>query len=160
MTSKAKPSRPLWRGMGLWKWPSILLLLFCVGIVYPYASGSGGSNGVSAAHTAAALHGCRVDYEVRKGEGTVTVLGRIAPQCAAALSRPVLAFIDETGATVTQTAMRGGPNSLRGRLAIPGDFDADHMKLAIASTNTNGAAAYIDATAHLAAQTIADKQEN
>ena len=146
--------------MGLWKWPSILLLLFCIGITYPYITRSGGSNGMSPAPASATLHGCRIDYEVRRKEGTVTVLGRLAPHCAVALSPPTLAFVDETGAAVTQAAMRGVPNSLRGRLETPDDFDADHMRLTITSTDRNGAAAHIDATALLTTQTSIAKQED
>ena len=146
--------------MGLWKWPSILLLLFCIGVLYPYIMRSGGSNGIGPAAASAELHGCRVDYEVRNGEGAVTVLGRMAPRCAGALSPPTLALIDETGAAVAQAPMRGDPNSLRGRLETPDDFDTDHIRLTITSTDRNGAAAHIDATAFLTAQPSIAKQED
>lgn len=93
-----------------------------------------------------------MDYEVRAQESVVTVLARMAPGCAATLSPPVIAFVDETGARLTEIAMRGNPNSLRGRLQRPDHSDTDQLRLAIIATDRGGAEASIDATDRLAAQ--------
>lgn len=156
MTSKAIKLRPAWRGMGVWKWPAILLLLFCIGITYPYIQRGGGSNGMSAAPVSAALHGCPLDYEVRARDGAVTVLARIAARCATRLSPPGIALMDETGARLSEAAMRGDPNSLRARLQLPDDVDADQLRLAITASDRSGAEASVNATALLAAQLNAE----
>ena len=152
MISRAKPLRPAWRGMGWWKWPSVLLLLFCIGITFPYIQRSGGSNGMSAAPIPAELHDCPLDYEVRAKDGAVTVLARIAARCATTLSPPEIALMDNTGAPLSGTVMRGDPNSLRGRFQLPDDVDADQLRLTITATDLHGAEASVDATALLAAQ--------
>ncbi|MEM9617783.1 MAG: hypothetical protein AAF936_07445 [Pseudomonadota bacterium] len=152
MISKQKTLRPAWRGMEFWKWPAILLLLFCIGIIYPYAQGAGGSNGMSAKLHSAELHECPVNYELRHGEGAATVLGRVAPRCAVGLSPPTLAIIDAHGEPIAETVMRGDPNGLRARIEIPNDFDAKHMQLAIFSADTNGLIDQVDITDALTAK--------
>lgn len=159
MTAKSKKTRPVWQGMNFWKWPSIVLVLFCIVMIYPYATRGGGSNGMGANLAAADLDGCPLEYEVRATEDTLTVLGRIATHCAPTVTQPTVMLVDAGGDTLVQTAMRGGANSLRGRLTLPDNFDADQMQLTIVSTDLDGEQARIDATPHLAAAVSTIKQE-
>lgn len=106
--------------MSFWKWPSILLLLFCIGIIVPYAQRSGGSNGLRGAVASVTLHGCPLYYQTAQTEDAIRVRARLAPECAVALTPPAAALLAADGETVSETQMRGVPNNLNAKLETAG----------------------------------------
>lgn len=156
MRSAGANLRPAWAGMGAWKWPCLLLLAYWALILYPYIDRSGGSNGMGEDAVAARLHDCPIDYEVRRADGAVTVLARLAAACALDMAPPQAALIDAGGQTLARAAMRGSPGGLRARLKPPGHPDGDQpgadqpdpdqWRLVIDAVARNGASARIDAS--------------
>ena len=151
MRSGQAKLRPAWAGMGAWKWPCLLLLAYCLLILYPYSGRAGGSNGMGGATVSDRLHDCPIEYEVRSAEGAVTVLARMAPACALDMAPPQVALSGPGGQTLAQAAMRGAPGALRARLTPPllpeaNHLDTDHAALVIEAVTRDGASARIDAS--------------
>lgn len=149
MTAKASNPRPAWTGMGWWKWLSILLVSCCLLMIGPYAyTGGGGSNNLDKSAQRADLNGCPLDYHLRVEDKTVTLSGRLAPHCATALLAPTVRAVDAQNRIVVESPLRGGPNSLRGRIELPVDA-AGHLKLLVISAAADGLTIHADITAGL-----------
>ncbi len=139
MTVRGAKSRPAWRGMGWWKWPSILPVIFCIGMVVPYAyTGGGGANGLEADSVQTHLNECPFDYRVEPAGGTLTVMGRLAPECASALTLPKIQITNGRDAILSEGQFSGGPNGLRARLIIPSDALPDQLKVLVTSEAPDG----------------------
>ena len=125
--------------MGSWKWPSLLLLAYCLVLIVPYAyTGGGGSNGLRADVTEISLHGCPFQIDARRDEASLNVRARLAPSCAFGQSIPNVALIRVDGDVLAETALRGHPNNLRARLSAPDSSDAGALRLAFTSDALNG----------------------
>jgi len=135
--------------MGFWKWPALLLVLFCLAIVYPYAKRSAGQNGLDETAHEARLHGCLLRYDVQLAADVLTVRARIAPGCATRLARPDVSLRGRDGGVLAQSELRGNPNSLFARLARPDETALDTLRLAFSADDLAGVRATVDARAAL-----------
>lgn len=124
--------------MGLWKWPSIALVLFCLALIVPYAKRAGGADHLGTDFQTLSVGACAVDFRQVEREASTVVRARISPGCAARMRPPVIALIDERGEAVVQAGFRGGPNSLVARLASPGAGEAARLQPAMILTPAEG----------------------
>ena len=145
MTVRETKSRPAWRGMGLWKWPSIILILFCIGMIVPYAyTGGGGANGLEGEAVRTHLNECPFDYRVESADGMLTVIGRLAPECATALTLPKIQIADRRNTILSESQFKGGPNGLRARLIMPSDTIPGQLKVSVTSETPGGKKTHTD----------------
>jgi len=139
MTQGMPNPRPALRGMGVWKWPAFLLVLFCLVIIYPYAERAGGGHSLASSHEHAELQGCSLDYQARTDDGRITIRARIRPDCARSLQRPSVVLLNNDGAALAKTPLTGNPNSLFARLSAPGQEPGEPLKLALRAASPEGA---------------------
>ena len=135
-------ARPAWRGMGLWKWPAIGLILFCLVIITPYARRAGGIGGMKGAVQSSHLGACRLQYTMRPVKESVIVAARLAPDCAVGFAAPNVSIVDASGAVVETQPLRGNPNALKARLRAPADRAG--LRLVIEAETVDGRAPRVE----------------
>jgi len=145
MKAQGKELRPVWRGMGLWKWPSIALILFCIAVIVPYAERGGGASGMGSAPISLLLHDCPIEFELHEGKQDVTIVARLAPACAIKLSRPTVEFLNADGALIAQAPMRGDPNSLRASVDIENSRDTEERRIRFVARHREGGVVHVEA---------------
>jgi len=138
-TPKRRRLRPAWRGMGWWKWPSLVLIGICLAFlpVYIDASGSGvfrlGWAGLGIQLSGPDLDarlgswtatGALGDCPVRLGtiaqEAAVLARLRIAPGCARRLKGLEIAAVTREGRRIAEP-VAGNPNTLSAWLTAAPD---------------------------------------
>jgi len=131
--------------MGLWKWPSIALILFCIAVITPYAERGGGANGMSSAAHSVSLHDCPLEFELLEGKQGVMIVARLAPFCALHLTRPVVELIDADGALIAEAPMRGDPNNLRASVDIENGRDTEERRIRFVARHHEDGVVHVEA---------------
>ncbi len=137
MTASAPQARswPALRRMGFWKWPSLALLLFSLGMIWPYAQRGGGAHKLNGPVQGAGwLNGCALAFAANPSETAWRVTARLEPACGSNLPRLQIALLSADGHSLANAAVSGGPNDLSGTL--PRHSDA--VSLAVFAGKTLG----------------------
>ena len=131
--------RPAWSGMGFWKWPAILLLVFCIGMIAPYAMFAGGTNDIGEAPVRVDLAGCAVAFSLDEQDARTVMNARIDPACARDFSAPLVRIRDGADDVVWEGALKGNPNAMRASFPTHRTAPSDRLRLEIAATHADGA---------------------
>ena len=131
--------RPAWRAMGFWKWPAILLLVFCIGMITPYAMFGGGANGIGTAPVRVELAGCAVTFSLDEKEVRTVMNARIDPACARDFSAPLVRIRAGADDVVWEGALKGNPNAMSASFPTQTTVPSDRLRLEIAATHADGA---------------------
>ncbi|MGF1606724.1 MAG: hypothetical protein ACFB22_10340 [Rhodothalassiaceae bacterium] len=109
--TRARSLRPAWRGMGVWKWPSLVLVLFCLAVVPIYIDRIDRGRPNFGTWTASGLlAGCPVEVGGRALKDALFVRVRVDASC----SRHLADLTVQAGQA--RAALHGNPNTLRARL--------------------------------------------
>ncbi len=116
---KTKKFRPALKEMGFWKWPSILLVVFSLGMIVLYFEYAAGSHPIIGREQSGLIAGC--DYRIGfiRSEAGVEVTAQVAPKCSKIIARPHVELRLMNGDILSHAELRGGQNQLRTTLQIP-----------------------------------------
>lgn len=139
--TQARRYRPAWRGMGLWKWPAIGLVLFCLFIVPFYVQRAGSGFSTFGTWTGKGRLGdCPVKVGTTPHKGGLFVRLRVDPACAAHLAGMTVAAKGAEAGPV-EKPVSGNPNTRSARLNIaPSSVTA----LVVAARTQSGAPVQYD----------------
>ena len=114
--SLPKKYRPAWKGMGWWRWLSIILIAYSLILIVPYVLFGGGSHAIVGTTVEVELAGCRVRLGADIKDNSVRVTAKIDPACSLTIEPPTVELLDSAGSIVTSSTLRGNPNMLSTRL--------------------------------------------
>ncbi|GAB4140725.1 MAG: hypothetical protein Tsb0016_08040 [Sphingomonadales bacterium] len=110
-------SWPALKRMGWWKWPCLILLLFSLSMIWPYAERGGGAHRLSGQVEGAGwLNDCALAFAADPAETAWRFTARLEPACGSSLPRLRIALLSADGGVLANAAVNGGPNDLSGSL--------------------------------------------
>ena len=114
--SMPKKYRPAWKGMGWWRWLSIILVAYSLALIVPYIMFAGGSHTITGTAFEVELADCPVQFGANIKDKTIRVTAKIDPACSLDIEPPTVELLDSAGSIVTSSKLRGNPNMLSARL--------------------------------------------
>lgn len=136
--SLPKKYRPAWKGMGWWRWLSILLIVYSLVLIVPYVLYGGGSHEIVGTRKSDKLGGCDFELGVIEQEGVLRFTMKADASCVRGFAQPTLELLNPSKVLLKSIKFRGNPNALTARLPLKDIQLADIATLVMRSETSDG----------------------